>query len=51
MANTPMRSLRISDDVWLPAMEATEREGETVSDVVRRALVEYAAAHPAPTAG
>jgi hypothetical protein len=43
MANTTMRSIRVSDDVWDPAKEATEREGETLSDVVRRALIEYAA--------
>jgi len=43
---TTIRSIRISDQVWDAAKEATERRGETISDVVRRALEAYVAAHP-----
>ena len=39
---TTIRSIRVSDAVWEAAKKATELEGETISDVVRRALIEYA---------
>ena len=38
MANTPLRALRIAPEVWEPAQERAAENGETVSDVVRRAL-------------
>lgn len=38
---TPQRSIRIPDDEWAAAREAAEREGTTVSDVVRAALRRY----------
>lgn len=38
---TPRRTIRINDDVWNAAAEKAERKGETVSDVVRRALINY----------
>ena len=38
---TPLRSVRIPDDLWQLALEVAEKNGETVSDVIRRALVEY----------
>lgn len=37
----PPRSIRVPDKLWAQALEATERNGETVSDVVRRALALY----------
>jgi negative regulator of replication initiation len=38
---TPHRTIRVDDDLWhLVVAKAAER-GETVSDVVRRALVRY----------
>jgi hypothetical protein len=39
--HTPLRNVRVPDDVWQPAMERAKENGETVSDVVRRALAEY----------
>ena len=38
---TTLRNVRIADEVWTSARERAEENGETVSDVVRRALVEY----------
>lgn len=38
---TVHRSIRIPDSEWLPARERADREGESVTDVVRRALREY----------
>lgn len=43
---TTLRNVRVADEVWLPAKEQAERNGETVSDVVRRALVEYVMTPP-----
>lgn len=40
---TPLRSFRIPDDEYKPAQEKAQREGETVTDVVRAALRDYAA--------
>jgi hypothetical protein len=51
MANTPLRSIRIPDEIWDPALEATMREGTTITEIVKRALDEYAKAHPAPRKG
>lgn len=38
---TPMRSFRIPDDVYRAAQEKAAAKGESVSDVVRRALERY----------
>ncbi|NOV98192.1 hypothetical protein [Isoptericola halotolerans] len=38
--------MRVSDEVWTAAREQAEKNGETVSDVVRRALVEYVTTSP-----
>lgn len=43
---TPHRTVRIADDVWQPAMERAAENDETVSEVVRRALVEYVTPPP-----
>jgi hypothetical protein len=43
---TALRNVRIADKVWLPAKERAAENGETVSDVVRRALVEYVTPPP-----
>lgn len=39
---TKVRAVRVSDDVWDAALAKAAANGETVSDVVRAALVEYA---------
>lgn len=38
---TPRRTVRIPDALWNAAQDKAEREGESVSDVIRRALEEY----------
>lgn len=38
---TPVRSFRIPDDIYLPAQEKARAEGESLTDVVRDALIEY----------
>jgi hypothetical protein len=43
MANTPNRAVRIPDEEWAAAQAAAADNGETVTDVIRRALAEYAA--------
>lgn len=36
------RTIRIPDEIWLPAKAKAEAEGETLSDVIREALRAYA---------
>ena len=38
---TPMKSFRIPEDVYRAAQAEAQRRGETLTDVVRRALEEY----------
>ncbi len=38
---TPLRSLRIPDEEWEAAQRVAADRGETVTDVVRRALRRY----------
>jgi hypothetical protein len=38
---TTLRNVRVDDDLWLPALELATQRGETLSDVIRRALREY----------
>ena len=45
MPATPHRTVRVPDEVWVPAVARAAERGETVSDVVRRALVEYLMPH------
>jgi NRPS condensation-like uncharacterized protein len=46
MANTPVRAIRIPAEEWTPALARATENGETVTDVVRRALVEYVTPQP-----
>lgn len=39
---TKVRAVRVSDDVWEAAQRKATENGESVSDVIRRALVDYA---------
>jgi predicted DNA-binding protein len=41
MAETTPRAIRIPDDLWEAALAKAEANGETVSDIVRRALERY----------
>lgn len=38
---TPRRTLRIPDEIWDEAKRVTKGNGETVTDVVIRALIRY----------
>ena len=38
---TPNRTMRIPDEEWEPALRIAADRGETVTDVVRRALRRY----------
>lgn len=40
-SNTPQRTIRISDAIWQQAKEVAERRGESLSDVIRVALIRY----------
>ncbi|WP_188492045.1 hypothetical protein [Williamsia phyllosphaerae] len=46
---TPLRTFRIPDDVYGPAKAAAEANGETVTDVVKKALVNYTRRHKRDT--
>lgn len=39
--HTPARAVRVPDDLWRAAQDKAEREGTTVSNVIRRALERY----------
>lgn len=43
---TPVHNFRIPDPVWKPAERVAGKLGETVTDVVIRALKAYARRHP-----
>lgn len=38
---TPLRNVRVADDLWQAAMAKAAEQGETLSDVLRRALEKY----------
>lgn len=44
MAATPIRNVRVPDDVWQAAVERAATEGTTVSAVILGALREYVGA-------
>ncbi|MBO9522333.1 MAG: hypothetical protein J7518_12420 [Nocardioidaceae bacterium] len=49
MANqpkTPKHGVRIPDDLWQAALRAAHDQGETVTDVIIRALKRYVREHP-----
>jgi predicted HicB family RNase H-like nuclease len=41
---TPLRNVRIADDLWDAAKAAAAHRGETVTDVIERALRDYVGA-------
>lgn len=41
MGKTPLRNLRVSDDLWDAAQSIAVERGESVSDVLRAALMRY----------
>jgi len=38
---TPMRAIRVSDELWKAAQEVARERGETLSDVIRDGLTQY----------
>jgi antitoxin component of RelBE/YafQ-DinJ toxin-antitoxin module len=38
---TPIRGVRIAEDLWLAAKAVAERRGDNLSDVIRKALERY----------
>lgn len=40
--NIPQRAVRVPDDEWKAAQDRAAEQGETVTDVIRRALRDYA---------
>jgi len=38
---TPLRSMRVEEALWAAALAKSQERGETVSDVIRRALERY----------
>ncbi|HJR88891.1 MAG TPA: hypothetical protein VJ782_01865 [Aeromicrobium sp.] len=43
---TPTRSVRVPDDLWQAVKRAAADQGETVTDVIVRALMRYVRDHP-----
>lgn len=41
MAETPSRNVRVEDEIWDPAAAAAKANGENLSVVIRRALIQY----------
>jgi len=44
---TPTRTVRVPDELWRAAQRAAADQGETVTDVILRALKRYVREHPA----
>lgn len=45
---TPIRGVRVPDEEWRPAQAKAKRQGETMTDVVRRAVRDYVGDDLAP---
>ena len=43
---TPNRTIRVPDEEWEPARRVAADRGETLTDVIRRALRRYVREHP-----
>lgn len=41
-----LRSVRIPDEVWQPALDKASKDSVSLSEVIRQALIEYAAKTP-----
>jgi len=41
MGQTPSRNVRVEDEIWKPAAAAAKANGENLSVVIRRALIQY----------
>lgn len=43
---TVHRTIRISNEIWLPAKAKAEEEGQALSDIIREALLAYVNENP-----
>jgi hypothetical protein len=43
---TPRRSIRVPEERWLAAKRVAKDRGETLTEVINRALERYVRAHP-----
>jgi uncharacterized protein GlcG (DUF336 family) len=43
MANTPLRSVRVADEIWQPALAKAEDLGIPLTAVIVTALIEFVA--------
>lgn len=41
MSETPIHKVRVADEIWNPAAKAAKANGENLSVVIRRALIQY----------
>lgn len=41
MGQTPSRNVRVEDEIWTPAAAIAKANGENLSVVIRRALIQY----------
>lgn len=41
MGTTPSRNVRVEDEIWETAAAAAKANGENLSVVIRRALIQY----------
>lgn len=44
---TPIRSVRVPDEKWFPGMAYAHADGETMTDVILRAIDDHIAQHEA----
>lgn len=44
--DTPLRNVRVDDELWAEAKAAAAANGTNPSEVMRRALIRYVKAHP-----
>jgi predicted CopG family antitoxin len=40
---TPLRNIRIPDELWFAALDKAERDDDTLSNVIRKLLTKYVA--------
>ncbi len=41
VSKTPLRAIRVDDELWTEAQEVADRNGESLSEVLRQALRDY----------
>lgn len=46
---TPVRNIRMRDEVWIPSLDLAHERGETITSVIETALKRYLARHGRPS--